>query len=308
MAIENNDTSERDAVPIPEPLQDIPLEDLVANDYDAVPPQMTDDNNDDRRPPDPGAMSDPGRWYGQDSVEASEEGRDRTDDGHDYTAGYDTNMATRIGGIDGDPDAERLQTLHEGRHQSDGKHSARETQRDKPRIAQAICSALPITDREREMVTTVMEQLDLQPFGSQRGIPRVVLGVAAVIIDEHARADQGLDREIVARHDDFRDLCTKHDVSMSDLTTLKKIVREQLADQRVGLESWPRRRDPALPGPTTIEDRPDEFWENHEPAYWEAVAKEWENHPETFRNGLPEQYQRLVENLRRWEPWTTEKR
>lgn len=221
-----------------------------------------------------------------------------------YTAGYDSEAATRIGDeTHENEDVEKLRRYHEGRHRSDGEHSAREAQRDKKRIAQALCSNLPITDHERELVAEVMEQLDQRPFGSQRGIERVTLGVVAVIVDEVERDEFGPEREIVARQEEFKELQEQHDVSMSDLTTIKAIVRNEMGEQRIVLGGNPRR-DPNLPGPTTIDDRPDEYWNKMPASYWESVAEDWKDVPQSFREGIPTEFRQRIEALRRWKVWT----
>lgn len=291
--------------PIPEELQSISTEEIAEADYNVVPSDMidgtTDERNDEPRRPS-GRHAAPGREF--DSVGASSEDRDRDDDGHMYTAGYDSEAATRIGDeTDGNGDVEDLRRHHEGRHRSDGEHSAREAQRDKKRIAQALCSNLPITDHERELVAEVMEQLDLGPFGSQKGIERVTIGVVAVIVDEIERDEFGPDREIVARQEEFRELQEQHDISMSDLTTIKAKVRNEMGEQRIVLGGNPRR-DPNLPDPTTIDDRPGEYWDKMPARYWVSVAEDWKNVPQSFREGIPKKLRQRVEALRRWEVWT----
>lgn len=302
---DEDNTEHGNGEPIPEELQNISTEEIVEADYNAVPSDMIDDTTggeDDKPRRLPGRHDAPGREF--DSVEASSEDRDRDDDGHLYTAGYDSEAATRIGDeTDGNEDVEKLRRYHEGRHRSDGEHSAREAQRDKKRIAQAICASLPITDREGELVTEVMEQLDLSPFGSQRGIERVTLGVVAVIVDEIERDEFGPEREIVSRQEEFKGLRKQHDVSMGDLTTIKEIVRNEMSEQRIALGGNPRR-DPNLPGPTTIDDRPDEYWNEMSASYWESVAKDWEDLPKSFREGIPKEFRQRVEALRQWEVWT----
>ncbi|MFC6907188.1 hypothetical protein [Halalkalicoccus tibetensis] len=125
-------------------------------------------------------------------------------------------MATRIGDEeDGDPRAERLRELHEGRHPSDGNPSVRESQRDKRRIAQAICSALPLADYEREIVVENVECVDMTRFGHQKSITRVTLGPVAVIVDQRLRSDVQCYEYLVSRSDEFRSLQEHHDISMT---------------------------------------------------------------------------------------------
>lgn len=250
-----------------------------------------------------GAFTEPGRIPGQDSIEASRENNPRDDDGYDFT-GYDSQMATRIGDEnDDDPRVERLRELHEGRHQSDGEHSARETERDKERIAQAICSGLPLALREREHVVSAVKTLDLDRFGNQKNITKVTLGLVVVIADEQYRSDADDLDQLVSYSEEFRTLRDKHDISMSDLKTVKRIAREQLEKQPVPATSEVRRRDPALPGPTAPDDLPRHYWEELSAQSWVSIARSWERHPQTYKEAIPDDYRETVDLLRKWEPW-----
>lgn len=250
-----------------------------------------------------GAFTEPGRVPGQDSIEASQEHNPRDDDGFDFT-GYDSQMATRIGDeTDDDPRVERLRELHEGRHQSDGEHSAREAERDKVRIAQAICSGLPLALREREHVVSAIKILDLDRFGNQKNITKVTLGLVVVIADEQYRSDADDLDQLVSYSEEFRTIRDKHDISMSDLKTVKRIAREQLEKQHVPVSSEIRRRDPALPGPTAADDLPRQYWEELSAQAWASIARSWERHPQTYKEAIPDDYRETVDLLRRWEPW-----
>lgn len=304
MKSENPSDSGRDDLqPIPEALQDISTEELVEADYEVV---LSSFSEEDESPTydhyGPVVMSLPGRMRNDDSIGASSVSRDRTSQGHAYSAGYDSPMATRIGDENSnDSKAERLRQLHEGRHRSDGQHSVRESQRDKKRISQAICSALPLTQHERRKVVNVVENLDLTRFGQQKGLTRVTLGAVAVVVDEQHRQVGDEVGEIVSWTETFRDICEEHDVSMSDLSTVKKKAREG-----VGQKTNLKRRDPALPGPTPTDEIPESYWENREPEYWTGVAKGWERTPNDHKEALPNEYQYLVERLCHWKPWSEE--
>lgn len=138
-------------------------------------------------------------------------------------------MATRIGDeYASDEEADRLRKLHEGRHRTDGQHSTREHYRDKTRIAQALCSPLPLARHERREVVRIVEQLNLEKFGFHRAISRAVLGTIVVVVDERKRQFME-DPELVSRSDEFREVCDQHNVSMSDLSSIKKSAREALA-------------------------------------------------------------------------------
>lgn len=251
-----------------------------------------------------GWLTDPGRIPGQDSIEASQEENPRDDEGYDYT-GYDSRAATRIGGEDDtDDQIERLRELNEGRHQSDGGHSAREAERDKKRVAEAICSSLPLSGREREHVVSAVTHLDLDRFGNQKSIPKVTLGVVAVIVDEQYREDADDLDQFVSFSDEFQSICDNHDISMSDMGTVKRIVREELETRPVPVTTNVRRRDPALPGPTPASEKPREYWDEFPAESWVSLARSWERFPEDYRDAIPDDYHETIVLLRKWEPWS----
>lgn len=251
-----------------------------------------------------GAYTEPGRTPNEDSLDASREENPRDDDGYDYT-GFETPAATQIGdGSDDDPKMERLRKHHEGRHQSDGEHSARETERDKERIAQAVCSALPLNQREKEHVVAAVKNLDLDRFGNQKSITKVTLGVVAVLIDENYREGVEDFDQLVRRSEEFCEIRDKHGISMSDLNTVKEIVRDTLGSQPVPVHSEVRRRDPALPGPTTPSDLSAQYWDELPAESWVSIARTWERKSEEYRSAIPSEYKDLIKLLRKWQPWT----
>lgn len=306
---EKDNSDNNGPVPIPKEVQEISTGEIIKADYEVVPP-MDDDSEDvqhrERVPP---MGPPPGRTYNDDSIDASSEGADRTEDGYSFTAGYDSSMATRIGTeTSDDAYADRLRELHEGRHQSDGEHSVRESQRDKKRLAQAITSPLPLASHERDKVIHIVQNIDYTRFGQQKGIVGVTLGVVAVVIDERVRSPKSLD-EVVARSDEFRGVCDSNDISMSDLTTIKEKVREALEEGAVHIIEGEGmvKRDPALPGPTPLKDRPDDYWENLSAEYWALLAKNWDNRLIIDKDAIPEEYRERIDQLRRWAPWEDEK-
>ncbi|WP_157575453.1 hypothetical protein [Haloferax sp. Q22] len=247
----------------------------------------------------------PGRVPGQDSIEASREEPDRDDDGYDLT-GYDSQMATRIGTEGSDDGGERLRQLHEGRHQSDGGHSARESERDKKRVTQAICSGLPLASHEREHVVNAVKALNLDKFGNQKSITKVTLGLVVVIVDERHRDGAEKIEQLVSFSDEFRIICDKHDIAMSDLSTIKQIARDELSNRHVPVTSEVLWRDPALPGRTAPSDKPHEYWDRLPSKRWVAVAVNWEQIPQEFKDAIPADHLETVDLLRRWEPWEDE--
>lgn len=296
---------ESDLEPIPEELQEISTEELVESDYEAVPPLEQDEGRAGRREHfDVAAMNPPGRTHLDDSINASSNDPGGSPHEDAYSAGYDSPMATRIGDEgDGDDDAERLRRLHDGRHHSDGDLPTRQSQWDKTRIAEAICSDLPLAKHEREKVVSVVESLDFSRFGQQKGLEGVTLGVVAVVVDEHHRQHEDVAGEIVSFTDEYREICSSLDVSMSDLGTIKELVREALGEGDATIGRREPRRDPNLPEPTPMKEYPRKYWDNRDSEYWVGRAKGWSRLPDEFKEAIPDDYRQLVQNLRRWEPW-----
>lgn len=85
--------------------------------------------------------------------------RDHTPD--DYTTGYDPYGDTRVGIGSAGGDATKLIRHNEGRHRSDGNHSAREATRDKKRITEAFCSRLGVTSYQQRRAVNAMISLNL---------------------------------------------------------------------------------------------------------------------------------------------------
>lgn len=251
-----------------------------------------------------GAQTPPGRIYGEESLDASSEETDRDDEGYSFKSGYESQMATRIGDEEsGDPEVENLRKTHEGRKRSDGEHAAREAERDKKRVSQAVCSSLPLATHETESVVNAVSNLDLDRFGSQKGIQRVTLGVVAVLVDEHHRSGvEELDK-FVFRSNEFQERCETYGVSMSDLNTIKQVVREQLEKQSIPRTPGTSRRDPAMPEPTQPDEFPRQYWDELPAQSWATIAEGWENQPYDFKNAVPDDYRENVDLLRTWEPW-----
>jgi hypothetical protein len=129
---------------IPADVQDVSTEELVANDYNVdfgdrdIPGSEPVESR--FRTPQPGSFDDPGRTRHDNSIDASSDETDRTDEGYRITTGYESRSATRVGKPD-DPDYDsELDRINEGRDRSDGSLSKRQSEWDKKRIAEAICS------------------------------------------------------------------------------------------------------------------------------------------------------------------------
>lgn len=215
--------------PILEEVQDLFTEDLCEADYDVALPCGSEEGEkasaESRAPPRTVPLR--ARYYAEGGSASSQ---DLGEDDHDaYAAEYGSPAATRIGERGTEDEAtERLRKHHEGRHRSDGQHSTREHYREKKRMRQAICSSLPLTEREKEAVASVADEIDNRPFGHHRALERVILGVVVVVVDERHRQDLPDVDEFVYRTDQFREICRKHDISMSDLSSIKENVREAL--------------------------------------------------------------------------------
>jgi hypothetical protein len=165
-----------------------------------------------------------------------------------YTTGYDPFGETRIGIGTANGDIERLIRLNEGRHHSDGNHSAREAARDKKRITQSLCSALDVTPYQQRRAVSAMGQLNLDRFGQQKRIEKVALCTIGVVVDrERMRYFLGgkdpadLDLSTVgpdrfpkrfSQDEDFQALCSQHDVSTDDHYSVTQLVKREL--KRIG--------------------------------------------------------------------------
>ncbi|WP_135823214.1 hypothetical protein [Halostella litorea] len=300
-----NNSADESLQPIPKEQQNISTEEIVEAEYNVAPSSTSQESEPGtRRVHDYGSMEPPGRMRNDDSIEASSEEVGGTSHGHEYSAGYESQMATRIGDEEvSDAEIDRLRELHEGRHRSDGEHSVRESQRDKERISQAICSSLSLTSKESEAVITVVQDLDFTQFGHQKGLIRVTLGVVSVLVDEQIRETGPGEDDFISWSDEYREICRKHDISMSDLSTIKEKVREALDEGEVIPEKGTPKRDPALPGPTPRDELPENYWTERRPEYWVSVAKHWNHYSETRKEAIPGKYRKLVIQLRQWKPW-----
>lgn len=294
---------------VPDAVQDIPTEKLTGKGY----PMPASGHESERssepehrdRARGPRTLSDPGRMRNDESIDASSIDTPRDDEGYAFSTDPEMKAATGVG-KPGKPDPhydEQRQKMNDGRDPSDGTLSHRQAAWDKKRIARALCSDLPISKRQREQVVAAMEQLDLDRFGYQKAIERVCLGVVAVIVNDQ-RVEQGStpdDVTLVSWEDQFREIATKFDVGMSDLSTIKKIVREELGDQPPEPAEADTNRDPNLPDIPPAE-QPDEYWDRQPSRYWIRLARYWERYDADLKAALPEEKRKLVDLLRTWEP------
>ena len=267
---------------------------------------------------------DPGRRWFHGAVEKPSDEFGGPENDYEYRSGPEMTAAT---GIDPskEPDLgplekkywEKLHRYNDFRHENDRANDdlpERQHAWDKRRIPQAITSQLPISERQRGQVVETVQHLDFSKFGPQKGLERVTLGVAAVVVmDEREKLLKNGDGTVkeppesfwLTRTDEFRHIQKAHDVSMSDLNTIKGIVREQIGRRVHDSPDIGPFRDPHLPK-ISIADTPNEYWEEVHPNHWQFVARLWEQHSDDYEEALPEKYLELIERLRHWEPWNME--
>lgn len=161
-----------------------------------------------------------------------------------YPTGYDSFGKTRVGIGTANGDIERLIRLNEGRHQSDGDHSAREAARDKKRITESLCSALDLPPYQQHRAVAAMNQMNLDRFGQQKQIEKVALCTICLIVDrERTRHCLGgsdpaeVDLSKMSERDypqrcsqeqPFQDLCSQYDVSDKDHYSVTQLVKREL--------------------------------------------------------------------------------
>jgi len=162
--------------------------------------------------------------------------------------GYDATGETRVGIGTANGDIERLVRLNEGRHHSDGNHSAREAARDKKRITESLCSALDVTTYQQRRAVSAMNQMNLDRLGQQKQIEKVALCMIGIAVDRERRRHflQGnhpaeVDLSGVSQQDfperfsqeeEFQSLCSEYGVSADDHYSVTQLVKEEL--KRIG--------------------------------------------------------------------------
>jgi|AntRauMinimDraft_4_1070384.scaffolds.fasta_scaffold06511_1 hypothetical protein len=165
-----------------------------------------------------------------------------------YPTGYDPLGETRVGIGTATGKFTRQIRLNEGRHQSEGGHSAREAARDKKRITESFCSALDVTAYQQGRAISAMSQLNLDRFGQQKQIEKVALCAIGVIVDRDRRhyflggkdpseVDlSGVDLQEYpdrfSQQETFQKLCTQYGVSKADHYSVSQLVKQEL--KRIG--------------------------------------------------------------------------
>lgn len=135
--------------------------------------------------------------------------------------------ATRIGSnSERDGDRERLSQLNNGRHRSDGQHSARAAKWDKQRITEALCSRLELSSLQENEAARMMKELDLDAFGSEKSLEKVALAVIKFVVNRD-RAEQGSLEHRISEDDTFQKLVSEFDLE-TGMSRLSRSVKEQL--------------------------------------------------------------------------------
>lgn len=161
-----------------------------------------------------------------------------------YTVGYDGSGNTRVGIGRAEGRIARLVRQNEGRHPSDGGHSAREAARDKKRITQSFCSALELTEYQRKEAVSVISRLNLDRFGSQKRLEKVALCVIQFVVDRDRQrlflngrdpseidlAAIDFDQQPPKLIEDprFGTLCEEYAVSAKDRYSISQLIKREL--------------------------------------------------------------------------------
>lgn len=105
------------------------------------------------------------------------------------------------------------------------------TEGDKPRVGGALASALGLTEAQTDEVYTIMSELNLSAFGSQRRLETVVLGVITVVVNyDRFQRQRNPDASRISESRPFRQLMMEFDTSYSDLGTVKRVVKKELKE------------------------------------------------------------------------------
>lgn len=155
-----------------------------------------------------------------------------------YTTGYDAFGDTRVGIGTSDGDISKLIRHNEGRHRSDGSHSAREAARDKMRITESFCSTLSLPSHQQRAAIAAMTTMNLDRFGRQKRLTKVALATIKVVIewDRSRRFPDDALSELDAddlptrmlENSQYREILEQQDVSKTDLYSVSQLVKREL--------------------------------------------------------------------------------
>jgi hypothetical protein len=106
------------------------------------------------------------------------------------------------------------------------------TEDDKWRVGGALASSLGLTEAQMNEVYSIMSELNLAAFGSQRCIETVSLGVIAVVVNyDRFQRRQNPDATRIVETSEFRELMVDLDIDYSDIGTAKRVVKQELNGQ-----------------------------------------------------------------------------
>ena len=161
-----------------------------------------------------------------------------------YPTGYEPFGETRVGIGTATGNIKRLIRHNEGRHHSDGNHSAREAARDKKRITQSLCSSLEVTSYQQQQAISAMGSMNLDRFGQQKRIEKVALCTIRVIVDwnreqyflngkdpadlDLATVDTDQFPTKLEEDSQYDSLCEQHDLSKTDRNSITRLVKREL--------------------------------------------------------------------------------
>jgi hypothetical protein len=158
-----------------------------------------------------------------------------------YTTGYDGFGDTRVGIGSAGGDVTKLIRHNEGRHRSDGSHSAREAARDKGRVTESFCSALGLPSHQQRAAVAAMATMNLDRFGRQKRLGKVALATIKVIVewDRSRRFPDdvlsNLDEDDLPTRmlddPDYQEILDQQDVSKADLYSVSQLVKRELKEE-----------------------------------------------------------------------------
>lgn len=256
-------------------------------------------------------MTEPGRTRHDDSIEASNPSDTDLHEGDFVYTGYDSNAGTRIGDeSEGGEKADRLRELNQhpdpqekSLSNSQDRLSIQQSKQDKIRMAQSICSKLPISELQKENIVRAIQIVDFDRFGHQRGIETVCLALAAIIVNGEREGTSNSLSEVTALEweEEFTDLKDSLGISMSDHSTAKQIARKEIDGEYYGPVNAGIRRDSTLPNRAKV--RCKEYWETAPPAVLASEARRWMSVDNERKKSIPDEQRRIIDLLRRWKPW-----
>lgn len=105
------------------------------------------------------------------------------------------------------------------------------TEKDKPHLAKALASTLDLSAAQTKEIGSIMSELNLTAFGSQRRLETVALGVIAVIVNyERFQHQQNPDAIRISETPKFQELMMEFEIDYSDLGTAKRVVKQELIE------------------------------------------------------------------------------